>query len=110
MAKSNQKILTDFLETIIRLVSEGTSDTYAAMVIMEFTERNSAKFPFARYIHIDSNKIKINPKINSVDSKLIANFINKEVNTLFSDLFRHLLKRKMDVTVYDELNEIEVKI
>ncbi|MAE42803.1 hypothetical protein CMO93_03455 [Candidatus Woesearchaeota archaeon] len=110
MAKSNQKILTDFLETIIQLVSKGTSDTYAAMVIMKFTERSSAKFPFARYIHVDSNKIKINPKINSVDPKLIANFINKEINTLFSDLFRHLLKREMGAIVYDELKEIGVKI
>ena len=107
---SNQEILTDFFESIIRIVSEGTSDSYAKLVLIDFNKRNRKDFPFVKYIHNDSKKIKVNEKINSVDSKLVSRFLNRLINSLFSELFKHLLKSKMNVKVCEELKEIGVKI
>ena len=110
MKHTNQEILTHFFETIVRIVSEGTSDTFTVMILMKFNRRNSSDFPFLKFINIGSDKIKIDQKINSVNPKLIGEYITKLIDSLFSDLFKHLLKRKLDTELYKDLKKLSVKI
>ena len=110
MLHPNQQILKKFFETIISIVSQGTSDTYAAMVLMRFNKKNTSDFPFVKYINLYSKKIKINRKINSINSKLVAKYITKLVNNIFSDLFKHLLKKKMGIDLLKDFKKLGVKI
>lgn len=107
---SNQKILKNFIGAICRVVSEGTSDTYATMVITKFNKSNSAKFHFVEYIHLGSNKIRIDEEVNSVSPRLIGRFIKKMVDSLFSDLFKRLVKRELGIGLLEDLKDIGVKI
>ena len=110
MKHSNEEILTHFFETIVRIVSEGTSDTYTAMILMKFSSKNRSDFPFVKYIKIGPSQIEIDKKINSVNSKLMGRYITKLIDSLFSHLFKHLLKRKMNAELYKDLKKLSVKI
>ena len=110
MKHTNEEILKHFFETIVRIVSEGTSDTYTAMILMKFGSKNRSDFPFVKYIKIVPHQVKIDKKINSVNSKLIGEYITKLIDSLFSHLFKHLLKRKMDAELYKDLKKLSVKI
>ena len=107
---TNQKILKNFFDTIIRIVSQGTSDTYATMILMKFNKENTSDFPFVKYINLYSKKMEINQKINSVNSKLVAKYITKLVNSIFSDLFKHLLKKNMSLELLKDFKKLGVKI
>ena len=110
MVHSNQEILTNFIGAICRVVSEGTSDTYATMVMTKFNKSTSAVFPFVKYIHLSSNKVQIDKEIDSVDAKLLGKFIKKMIDSLFSDLFKRLIKRELGVGFLDDINNMGVKI
>lgn len=110
MVHSNQKILMSFFNSIIRIVSGGTSDLYAVMVMQKFIKNNIATFPFVRHIHLRLGKIDINQKINTADRKIIGKFLTKLINSLFSDLFKHLMKRKINVELFEDLKSMGVKI
>jgi hypothetical protein len=110
MTHSNQEILRNFMGAICRVVSEGTSDTYAAMVITKFSRSNSAKFPFVKHITLDSNKVQVDKKVDSVSPKLIGAFIKKMMDSLFSDLFKRLVKRQLGIGLLEDLKDIGVKI
>ena len=110
MLHSNQQILKAFFNTIIDIVSRGTSDTYASMVLTKFNKKNISDFPFIEYINLQKKEIEINKKINSINSKLVAVYITKLVNSIFSDLFRHLLKKKMSLELLKDFKKLGVKI
>ena len=106
----NHVILTNFFEAVSGVVSEGTSDTYAAMVITKFNKQISSEFPFVKYIHLHTNKVKIDKEINSVSVKLIGKFISKLINSLFSDLFKHLIRRQLDLGLLEDLKSLGVRM
>jgi len=110
MTRANQKILTDFFRSLVKIVSGGTSDSYAILVIKIFVKKHTREFPFAKHIHIDLEEIKISKEINSVNPKLVGKLLSKLINSLFSDLFKHLVKRKISVELYEDLENIGVKI
>ena len=110
MLRTNQKILKDFFDTIISIVSQGTSDTYATMVLVKFNKEIISDFPFIRHINLQKKKIEINKKINSINSKLVAKYITKLVNSIFSDLFRHLLKKEMAAELLKDFKKLGVRI
>ena len=106
---SNQEVLQNLLEAICRLVSEGTSDTYAAMVMTKFNRANIKKFPFVKHIHLYANGVKVGKKVNSNDPEFVGKFIKRLINSLFSDLFKHLITRKLDVGILDDLKSMGVR-
>lgn len=102
--------MKNFIGAICRVVSEGTSDDYASMVINDFNKSNSAKFPFVKHIHLYPDRVTVGKEVNSVDSKIIGKFIKKIINSLFSDLFKRLVKRELGVGLLDDLKGIGVRI
>lgn len=106
----NQAILKNFIEAVCSVVSEGTSDTYAIMVIKKFNKSISAEFPFVKYIHLRYNKISVDKEINSINPKLIGEFIKKIINTLFSDLFKRMVKRELGIGLLGDLKAMGVRI
>mgnify|MGYP001563982284 CR=1 FL=1 len=109
MVHSNQEILQNFLGAICKLVSKGTSDKYATMVISRFNKSNSAEFPFVEHIRLYSNRVKVDKEVNSNDPKLVGKFIKMLIDSLFSDLFKHLIKRYVNKGLLVDLESIGVR-
>jgi|TARA_Y100000310_G_scaffold216244_1_gene217256 hypothetical protein len=107
---TNRIILANFIGSVCNVVSEGTSDRYAIMILNKFNKSVKAQFPLVKYIHIRHNKVNINKEINSIDSKVIAKYIKKIMSSLFSHLFMRLVKRELDVSLLHDLQDIGVKI
>ena len=105
----NQRVIKHFLEAICRVVSEGSSDTYAVMILKKFNKEVSSEFPFVKDMHLYSNRIEVSENINSVNKKAIGNYIKKLMNSLFSDLFKRLLKREIGIGLLEDLKEIGVR-
>ena len=106
---SNQEILQNLLGAICRLVSEGTSDTYASMVMTKFNRANIKKFPFVKHIHLYAKGVKVGKKVNSNDSAFIGEFIKRLIDSLFSDLFKHLITRKINAGILNDLKSMGVR-
>jgi hypothetical protein len=112
---TNQDILAGFLATIIRTASEGSSASYAVMIVRKFIRNNVSEFPFVNSINLESlsmeqKDIKIAKDINSAHPKKVGEFVTKLTNSLFSDLFKHLIAKKMDPELIDGLNKLGVKM
>ena len=109
---TNQELLTHFFLGIIKLMSHGSSDKYAEMVLKKFIQDESTKFPFLNLIDSNSitTEVKIDPQINTVQPQLIGQFIIDLNKTLFSDLFRHLLASTLTPELVTELKELGVNI
>ncbi len=104
-----KKTLDDFFQIIISVVSEGTSDSYALMVMDNFNKKNMKQFPFLKYIRTSRGKVEIGEQVNAVHPKLMAKYVLKLMNTLFSDLFRHLVRKKLSVGLYEDLKRLGVE-
>lgn len=110
MARANKAIIEELLDIIVRIVSEGSSHQYILMVLSKFVKSRLDEFPFADNVHIDLNGIKIGEEINSTDPQLLGKFLRVMMNTLFSDLFMHLVSRKIPKGLIEELEHLGVKI
>ncbi|MBW2976456.1 hypothetical protein KY347_03345 [Candidatus Woesearchaeota archaeon] len=109
MVYSNQNMLTEFLGAICKEVSRGSSDKYALMVLKRFNKSNVKEFSFIRYINLFRGKVKISKEINSIDRKLIGKFIKKMADSIFSDLFKHLVKKNLSTELLENLRNMGVK-
>ncbi len=103
-----KKTLDDFFGIIISVVSEDTSDSYALMVMEKFNKKNEKDFPFLRYVRTRRGKIEIRDKINGVSPKFVAKYVKKLMDGPFSDLFRHLVRKKLSVGLYEDLKRLGV--
>ena len=110
MKNSNQKVAHDFLSTIVKVTSPGASDKYVLMVLNKFCKNNEEFFPFLKYIHINLSGIKVDSKINSVNPKFLGKFFKVLVNTLFSDLFAILIRRKLNPKLEKDLEAMGVNL
>lgn len=110
MTRANKTLIEEFLDIIVRVVSEGSSCQYALMVLSKFVKSRLDEFPFAAHIHIGINGIKIGEEINSTDPKLIGKFLSVMTSSLFSGLFMHLVSRKIPKRLIEELESLGLKI
>ncbi len=110
MAKANKAIIEELLDIIVRIVSEGSSYQYILMVLSKFVQSHIEEFPFAAHIHIDLHGIKVGEEINSADPQLVGKFLKVMINTLFSDLFMHLVSRKLPKGLIEDLEYLGVEI
>ena len=108
MLRSNQRIMQDFFDNIVKIVSEGSSDKYVMMVLNKFVDVHKGIFPFLKYVSIDLNKIKVDKKINSVSHKLVGKFLKVLINSLFSQLFFLLVKRKIPLELAEDLKSLGI--
>ena len=108
MLRSNQLIIQDFLDNLVKIASEGSSDKYVLMVLHKFVSGHIKIFPFLKYISIDLRKIKVDKKINSVNAKFVGRFLKKLINSLFSHLFFLLVKRKVPLELAKDLENLGV--
>ena len=109
-ARPNDVIVKEFLDTIVKIVSEGSSYQYILMVLRKFMESHIEIFPFIKYLQINSDGIAVDKKINSVDPQLIGKLLKVLVNTMFSDLFMHLVKKKLPKGLSKDLDNMGVSI
>ena len=109
MARPNDKVVLDFLDTIVKVTSPSASDKYVLMVLNKFCESNKEFFPLVQYIHISLNGIKIDRRLNHVEPKAIGKFLRVLINTLFSDLFMLMIKRKISSKLAQDLKNFGVQ-
>lgn len=110
MPRSNQIIMQDFFDNLVKIVSEGASDKYVLMVLHKFVERHIEVYPFLRYVHIDLKKIEVDKKINSIDPEFVGEFLKVLINSLFSHLFMLLVKRKIPSELAEDLEFLGIKM
>ena len=111
--RNNKELLTHFLARIIDEVSQGSSDNYAAMALRRFLRDLTPEYPFIKYIRLatlsaNPEEIMIEEGINTVEPSLIAEFFRKMVTTSFPDLLKHLIVRKMNPDLLEDLNKLGV--
>lgn len=109
MTHPNHEVIKNLLEAICRIVSESSSDTYAVMILKKFNKEVCPEFPFIEYIHLNTNRIDIKEEIDSIDKKRIGMYIQKLMNSLFSDLFKRLVKREIGIVLLEDLKEMDIK-
>lgn len=97
------------MEAICRFVSEGSSNRYATMVLRKFNKNSSLEFPFVKYIDIYSNRIDVDEELNSINNKDVGRYIIRLTNSLFSDIFKRLIKRQLGVGLLEDLKQMGVK-
>ncbi len=111
---SNKEILTKFIASIIRVVTGGTSEKYAVMILKKFIKNRKTKYAFLQYIELDSldnaGNVKIDEQINSAEPKEVGQFIDEMINSLFSDLFKQLLSREISPTLLIDLKMLGVNL
>lgn len=110
VVRSNQVIVKEFLNSIVKIVSEGSSDKYVMMVLSRFINGHSEVFPLSKYIHIDLQTIVVDKKINYVNPKDVGKFLRVLVKSLFSDLFMLLVKKKIPKRLAEDLEYLGIKM
>lgn len=110
MTRSNQVIVDEFLNSIVKLVAQGSSDKYVLMVLGKFINGNKKTFPFLDCVCIDLKGISVDKKINSVNPRLIGKFLKILINSVFSELFMLLVKRKIPKALAKDLEALGVII
>ena len=111
--RNNKELLAQFLARIIDEVSQGTSDNYAAMALRRFLREMTSEYPFVKHIRLatlsgNPEEIIIEDSINTIEPSMIAEFIRKMVTTSFPDLLKHLIVRKMNPDLLEDLNKMGV--
>lgn len=111
---SNKEILTKFIASIIRVVTGGTSERYAVMILKKFIKNKKTKYAFLQYINLDylnkAGSVKIDEQINSAEPKEVGQFIDEMINSLFSDLFKQLLSREISPALLIDLKMLGVNL
>lgn len=110
MTKSNHQLLSEFFDTIIKLVSEGTADTYAVMVMKKITNEKKRRYPFLADLTFKKNTVIVSKDIDKYSPQDISAFITELIDSIFSDLFKHLLRKKMSEGLYKDLKQIGVEL
>ena len=95
MKISNQAIIQKFLNSIVEIVSQGSSKKYALMVLNRFVQGREKTFPFLKWVHIGFTKIRIDKRIDSVSPEFVGKFLKTLVDELFSHLFVLLVRKKL---------------
>ncbi len=108
MRISNQAIVQKFLDSIVDIVSQGSSKRYALMVLNKFAQSRAKTFPFLKLVHIGFTKIRIDKRIDSVNPKLVGKFLKTLVDQLFSHLFMLLVRRKIPESLAKDLESLGV--
>ena len=105
--------LEKLLDSIIKVVSRGTSEKYAVMVIKKFINKHKSSYEFLNYVDISGNtheSIKIDDQINTAEPKEVGKFIEEMINSLFSDLFKQLLSREISSELLVDLKMLGVDL
>lgn len=114
MMHSNKDILTKFIASIIKVVTGGTSEKYAVMILKKFIKNRKAKYDFLEYIDLSSldsaGNVKIDDQMNSAEPKEVGKFIDEMINSLFSDLFKQLLSREISAALLIDLKMLGVDL
>lgn len=110
MPRSNQIVMQDFFDNLVKIVSEGASDEYVLMVLHKFLDDHIEEYSFLRHVRIGSKKIKVDKEINSTSPDIVGEFLKLLVNSLFSRLFVLLVRRKIPSELAKDLEFLGVKI
>ena len=108
--RNTQATLQDFFKLVSKIISEGTSDQYSLMVLDHFMREHEKQYPFVKYIHLQKDTVVVESGVNKADPKLVAKFIEELMGSLFSRLFKHLVKKKMTIELYEQFKRLGVQL
>ncbi len=111
---TNKEILTKFIASIVKVVTRGTSEKYAVMILKRFIKDQKTKYEFLEYIDLTSlnnaGSVKIGEEINAAEPKEVGKFIDEMIDSLFSDLFKQLLSREISPALLVDLKMLGVDL
>ena len=100
MMHTNQEVLTKFIQGICKFISEGTSYTYAVVILKKFNDDNKKYFPFVKHIQFYTGRFHVDVEVNKVESDLVKSYVKKMFDSLFSELFKRFVKREMGEAMF----------
>jgi DNA-binding ferritin-like protein (Dps family) len=103
-----KKALAEFFDLIVNIISEGTSDNYAVMVMTQYISNKSHEYPFVKSIHLSKNGTVVDDAIMNINQQDMSTFLTELMDSLFSKLFKHLIKNKMTKELHNEMKALGV--
>lgn len=107
--KTTQEFVTDLFKSILAVIAENSSKKYG-LVAFNHTKKNLIKdFPFFNLITITDSSIKIDRRINSVDTKEIKKIFEKIIGILGPDVLKLLIREQLDEEDLKYITQIGVR-
>lgn len=110
MKHSTQKTVSVFLNNILKLASKGSSENYAAMVLTRYLAKIEKKYPFVKAITVTPKRVIVDKRINKASPHQVGKLLTNVIDSLFSDLFKLLVKRTMPMTFVRDLENLGVPL
>jgi hypothetical protein len=110
MKTDYKAIIQNFFDTVSAVISEGSSDKYAAMVLENFIVQARKKYPAAQHVSFKGEKLIVLHSMDTCTQKQLATFLEHLMNSLFSQLFKHLVKKRMTIELYEKIRQLGVKL
>ena len=66
--KTSQEVIKDFFNSILVVIAKNSSKSYGLVIFKNMKNRLVKDFPFLNFMKISNSTIKIDSKINSVDT------------------------------------------
>lgn len=108
--KTTQEVVKDFLNSILVVIAKNSSKSYGLVIFQHMKKRLIKDFSFLNLIKISNSTIKIDSKVNFVDTAEIRDLFNKIMDILGPDILKLLIKERLDSEDLRYLNKIGVRL
>lgn len=108
--KTSQEVIKDFFNSILVVIAKNSSESYGLVIFKNMKNRLIKDFPFLNFMKISNSTIKIDSKINSVDTAKIREFFNRVMDILGPNILKLLIKERLDSEDIKYLNKIGVRL
>ncbi len=106
---TNQAVVVNFFNGIVDVLSKNTSKNYSLVVLGKIKKDLLAIYPFFKYVHFDSGKIKADPPINDIETHKIGKFCMEIIDILGPSLLKVMIMEELDSKTVKYLERIGVK-
>lgn len=107
--KTTQDVVKDFLKSILVVIIKNSSKNYGLVIFQNMKKRLISDFPFLSLIKITDNTVKIDSRINTIDTKEIKKIFIEIMNIIGPDILKLLIKEQLDSEDMKYLNQIGVR-
>lgn len=108
--KTTQDVIKDFYKSILVVITRNSSKNYGLIIFQHMEKKLIKDFPFLDLIKISDHNVKIDSKINNIDTKEIRKIFTKIMEILGPDILKLLIKEHLDSEDMRYLNQIGVKL
>ena len=106
---TNQEISAKFFDSIVDVLAKNTSKNYSLVVLGKMKKEMMQLYPFFKFVHFDSGKVKIEAKINETSSHKLGKLFMDIIEVLGPSLLKVMIMEELDTKTVKYLERIGVK-